>query len=161
MSDPLFSADQDTVANSYTRRGVRVMTSGARREWWMFTLAVLSSVLFGFLTVADAWVLGWATDEAISPAFADGKATTAAVQLAALLFFAVALLRTLAVIGRRLFGGVVYYRLVRDDRFEVTRAYVRLPLSWHRRHSAGSLLSNANADVEARWGVFMPLPMAI
>ncbi len=161
MSDPLISADQDTTAHSYTRRGVRVMTSGARREGWMFTLAVLSSVLFGFLTVADAWVLGWATDEAISPAFAEGKAPTAAVQLAALLFFAVALLRTLAVIGRRLFGGVVYYRLVRDDRFEVPRAYVRLPLSWHRRRSAGSLLSNANADVEARWGVFMPLPMAI
>lgn len=137
------------------------MWAGAKRERVMFALAVTASIVFGFLTVADAWVLGWATDEAIVPAFQRGDASTAALWTAAAAFLIVALVRTLAVIGRRLFGGIVFYRLVRDDRLEVTRAYVRLPLSWHRRHSTGSLLSNANADVEARWGVFMPLPMAI
>ena len=34
-------------------------------------------------------------------------------------------------------------------------------MSWHHRHPTGQLLSNANADVEAAWAVFMPLPMAI
>lgn len=161
MTDSSLSSLSLDTSEQLTRRGVRVMWSGIQREPWIFTLAVLSSVLFGFLTVADAWVLGWATDHAIVPAFEAGETTTAAIRLAALLFFLVALLRTISVIGRRLLGGVVYYRLVRDDRFEVTASYVRLPLSWHRKHSAGSLLSNANADVEARWGVFMPLPMAI
>jgi len=34
-------------------------------------------------------------------------------------------------------------------------------MAWHHRHPTGQLLSNANADVEAVWAVFMPLPMAI
>ena len=35
------------------------------------------------------------------------------------------------------------------------------PLRWHHRHPSGQLLSNANADVEATWNVFAPLPMAL
>lgn len=161
MTDSSLSSLTLDTSEKLTRRGFSVMWAGIKREPWMFGWAVVSSVLFGFLTVADAWVLGWATDHAIVPAFEANDHTSGAIRLAALLFIVVALVRTIAVIGRRLLGGVVFYRLVRDDRLEVTRSYVRLPLSWHHRHSAGSLLSNANADVEARWGVFMPLPMAI
>lgn len=161
MSNSSLNSSRLDSTEHLTRRGLAVMWSGAKRERVMFALAVTASVVFGFLTVADAWVLGWATDEAIVPAFQNGDTTSAAIWAAAFAFLIVALIRTLAVIGRRLFGGIVYYRLVRDDRLNVTRAYVRLPLSWHRKHSTGSLLSNANADVEARWGVFMPLPMAI
>lgn len=161
MTDSSLSSLSLDTSEKLTRRGFSVMWAGIKRQPWMFSWAVVSSVLFGFLTVADAWVLGWATDHAIVPAFEANNHTSGAIRLAALLFILVALVRTIAVIGRRLLGGVVFYRLVRDDRLEVTRSYVRLPLSWHHRHSAGSLLSNANADVEARWGVFMPLPMAI
>lgn len=144
-----------------TRRGTRIAIKGMSRQKAMFGLAVALSTLFGVMTVADAWVLRWATDNAIVPAFEEHDAVTAATWIAALLFLVSATLRMFGVIGRRLIGGVVYYRLVRDDRLRVTRQYVRLPLSWHQRHSAGQLLSNANADVEATWGVFMPLPMAI
>ena len=156
MSNSSLNSSRLDSTEHLTRRGLAVMWSGAKRERVMFALAVTASVVFGFLTVADAWVLGWATDEAIVPAFQNGDTTSAAIWAAAFAFLIVALIRTLAVIGRRLFGGIVYYRLVRDDRLNVTRAYVRLPLSWHRKHSTGSLLSNANADVEARWGVFTP-----
>lgn len=144
-----------------TRRGLKVTAIGMRREWVVFSIAVVASVLYGVTQVADAWVLGWVTDHAIGPSFAEGEIATRAVWIGVGLFILVAVLRTLGVIGRRLLGGVVYYRLMRTDRKAITRQYLRLPLSWHKRHPTGQLLSNANADVEATWAVFMPLPMAI
>ena len=53
------------------------------------------------------------------------------------------------------------YNLGAMYRRQVTRQYLRLPLSWHHQHPSGQLLSNANADVEATWNIFAPLPMAI
>lgn len=157
--------DLDTLsapqADRLTRRGFAVMGVGIRREPAMFTLAVVFSLLFGVMTVADAWVLGWATDAVIRPSFERGEIVTGAMWAGIGLFLGAALLRMVGVIGRRLIGGVVFYRLVRGDRLRVTRKYLQLPLRWHHRHPTGQLLSNANADVEATWSVFMPLPMAI
>ncbi len=144
-----------------TRRGFAVMGTGIVRQKFVFTFAALASLLFGVMTVGDAWVLGWATEHVIGPSFADGQIHSAALWTGVGLFLAAAMLRTIGVIGRRLLGGVVYFRLIRDDRMKVTRRYLQLPLRWHHRHPAGQLLSNANADVEATWGVFMPLPMAL
>ena len=62
---------------------------------------------------------------------------------------AVALLKAVGIVGRRLGAGVMQYRLQARYRRAVTRQYLRLPLSWHQRHPTGQLLSNANADVEA------------
>jgi len=134
---------------------------GIREQKKLFTLSVIGSVLFGAMTVADAWVLGWATDHVIRPSFARGDVTQGALVAAVLLFMTVAILRALGIIGRRLIGGIVFYRLIADYRRRVTRKYLQLPMAWHHRHPTGQLLSNANADVEAVWAVFMPLPMAI
>ena len=41
-----------------TLDGFRVLKVGILREPWVFTVATLGAVLFGVLTVADAWVLG-------------------------------------------------------------------------------------------------------
>lgn len=161
MTSPALDSLASSDRAKLTQRGAAVTWQGVKRQRRMFTWAVLLSTLFGFMTVADAWILGWATDHAIIPAFRSGEAVTGAVWVGGLLFITAALLRTVGVIGRRLIGGVVFFRLMRDDRLAVTRKYVQLPLRWHQRHSAGRLLSNANADVEAAWGVFMPLPMAI
>ena len=56
-----------------TRRGLVVMGRGIVRQRAMFTLAVVFSLIFGVTTVADAWVLGWATDQVIVPSFEDGE----------------------------------------------------------------------------------------
>lgn len=150
-----------TDTTDLTRRGVRVLGIGIGRQKALFSLAIAFSVLFGAMTVADAWVLGWATDHVIRPSFEDGDVATGALVTGTLFFIGVALLRMIGVVGRRLVGGIVYYRLVAGDRRRVTRKYLRLPVSWHQSHPTGQLLSNANADVEAIWAVFMPLPMAI
>lgn len=151
----------DRRLDRITQRGFAVMGIGIRRQWSMFAGATAFSVLFGAMTVADAWVLGWATDEVIVPSVTEGRIFTGALVAGVVLFLTVSILRMIGVIGRRLLGGIVFYRLMRQDRRAVTRQYLDLPLSWHRNHPAGQLLSNANSDVEAAWSVFNPLPMAI
>jgi ATP-binding cassette subfamily B protein len=144
-----------------TRRGFALLGRGIREQRLLFWVSVIGSVLFGFMTVADARVLGWATEHVIRPSFERGDVTEGALIAAIAMFMAVAVLRALGIVGRRLIGGIVYYRLVADTRRKVTRQYLTLPMSWHHRHPTGQLLSNANADVEGAWAVFMPLPMAI
>lgn len=154
-------ADNLGAARPSTAQGMALLGRGIREQKKLFSLSVIGSVLFGAMTVADAWVLGWATDHAIRPSFARGDIAEGALVATALLFMTVAILRALGIIGRRLIGGIVFYRLIADYRRRVTRKYLELPMAWHHRHPTGQLLSNANADVEAVWAVFMPLPMAI
>ena len=150
-----------SVGADTTRRGLQVLRTGMREQRAMFSLALLGSIVYGALTVADAWVLGWATDNVVRPSFEDGEIVTGASVVAFLMFVSVALVRALGIIARRLIGGIVYFRLMADYRRRVTRRYLALPLRWHQRHPTGQLLSNANADVEATWAVMMPLPMAL
>src|SRR3954452_11157418 len=126
----------------------------------MFTLAVLASSVYGGMTVASAWVIGKVTDRVILPAFADGATTAGALTLAVAAIMGVAVLKIVGILGRRLFAGVMSYRLQAEYRRRVTGQYLRLPLSWHQRHPTGQLLSNANSDVEAAWFFVAPLPFA-
>jgi ABC-type multidrug transport system fused ATPase/permease subunit len=143
------------------RDGFAVLGVAIRREPWIFTVSTIGSVLFGALTVADAWVLGWSTDHVVLPAFRTGH-TSARLLLAVLaLFVGVAILRAIGIVARRLGAGVMQYRMQAAYRREVTAQYLRLPMSWHQQHPAGQLLSNANADVEAAWAPIAPLPMAV
>jgi ABC-type multidrug transport system fused ATPase/permease subunit len=126
----------------------------------MFTLAFLASSLYGGMTVASAYVIGEITGRVVLPAFAAGATTAAALTLAAGAILAVAVLKILGILGRRLFAGIMGYRLQAEYRRRVTGQYLRLPLSWHQRHPTGQLLSNANSDVEAAWYFVAPLPFA-
>lgn len=143
------------------RDGFAVLGVAIKREPWIFTLSTLGSVLFGALTVADAWVLGWATDAVVLPAFKTGTTTTGALITILALFVAVAILRAVGIVARRLGAGIMQYRMQAHYRRSVTRQYLRLPMSWHQQHPTGQLLSNANADVEAAWAPIAPLPMAV
>jgi ATP-binding cassette, subfamily B, bacterial len=141
--------------------GFRVLGVAIRREPWVFTLSTLGSVLFGALTVADAWVLGWSTDNVVLPAFESGTTTTKGLVTIFALFIGVAILRAVGIVARRLGAGIMQYRMQAHYRREVTRRYLDLPMSWHQRHPTGELLSNANSDVEAAWAPIAPLPMAV
>ena len=141
--------------------GFRVLGVAIRREPWIFTLSTLGSVLFGALTVADAWVLGWSTEHVVLPAFASGEVKTSMLLAVLALFVGVAILRAVGIVARRLGAGIMQYRMQAHYRREVTRQYLQLPMEWHQRHPTGQLLSNANSDVEAAWGPIAPLPMAV
>lgn len=144
-----------------TLEGFAVLGIAIRREPWIFTLSTLGSVLFGALTVADAWVLGWATEHAIIPAFDTGEVDASILWAVFGLFVGVAILRAVGIVARRLGAGVMQYRMQAHSRRAVTRQYLRLPMEWHQRHPTGQLLSNANSDVEAAWFPIAPLPMAV
>ena len=141
-------------------RGLRVLGIGIREQWRVFTLAVIGSALYGAMTVASAFVMGRVTAQVIVPAFEDGDTTAGALAGAAALILGVAILKVVGIVGRRVGAGIVQYRLQAAYRRRVTRQYLRLPLSWHQQHPTGTLLSNANADVEASWYTMAPLPFA-
>lgn len=149
------------VTGAVMRQGLGVLGVAIRAEKSIFAAAVLSSALYGLMTVAAAWALGWATDHVVLPAFENGRITTGALAVGALLILGVSLLKALGVAGRRYFAGVMQYRMQARSRRDVTRQYLRLPLAWHHRHPTGQLLSNAGADVEAAWAPLAPLPMAV
>jgi ABC-type multidrug transport system fused ATPase/permease subunit len=150
------SAHRGTLRDGFAVLGVAI-----RREPWIFTLSTLGSVVFGALTVADAWVLGWSTDHVLQPAFHTGRVGAGGAVTVVALFVAVALLRAVGIVARRLGAGVMQYRMQAHYRRAVTRQYLRLPMSWHQQHPTGQLLSNANSDVEAAWAPIAPLPMAV
>ncbi|QIX28650.1 ABC transporter ATP-binding protein [Nocardioides sp. JQ2195] len=143
------------------REGFAVLAVAIRREPWIFTLSTLGSILFGALTVADAWVLGWSTEHAIIPAFENGEIDAGILWAVLALFVGVAILRAVGIVARRLGAGIMQYRMQAHSRRAVTRQYLKLPMEWHQRHPTGQLLSNANSDVEAAWFPIAPLPMAV
>jgi len=144
-----------------TLEGFGVLGVAIKREPWIFALSTVGSVLFGALTVADAWVLGWSTEHVLIPAFRDGEIDGSLLVAVLALFLGVALLRAVGIVARRLGAGIMQYRMQAHSRRAVTRQYLSLPMEWHQRHPTGELLSNANSDVEAAWGPIAPLPMAV
>ncbi|MFI7612976.1 ABC transporter ATP-binding protein [Nonomuraea terrae] len=143
------------------RQGLRVLGVAIRTEKAVFTLAVLSSAVYGGMTVASAWALGWATQNVVLPSFAEDRVADGALWTGTLLIIGTALLKAIGVAGRRILAGLLQYRMQARSRRDVTKQYLRLPLSWHHRHPTGQLLSNASADAEAAWAPLAPLPMAV
>ncbi|HEX6970106.1 MAG TPA: ABC transporter ATP-binding protein [Micromonosporaceae bacterium] len=142
-------------------KGLRILGRAIREEPRVFAVGVGGSVLFGLLTVASAYVVGAIVGEVVVPALAAGRAEPGLVALGAAALLAVSVLRVVAIFGRRLGAGFMQYRLQARYRRRVTRRYLELPLSWHQRHATGTLLSNANSDVEATWFPIAPLPFAV
>ena len=155
------SGEQAALRGSTTREGFAVLLVAIKREPGIFVVSAIGSVLFGALTVADAWVLGWSTDHVVIPAFRDGEISSSLLLTVLALFVGVAILRAVGIVARRLGAGVMQYRMQAHYRRAVTRQYLSLPMEWHQRHPTGELLSNANSDVEAAWGPIAPLPMAV
>lgn len=148
-------------SRSTLREGLAVVRRGIKGQPRWFSLAVLGATVYGIMTGLMAWAIGWVVDEAVAPAIEAGRVTGSQLWFVGGVLTAVTVVTILGVIGRRLAGAVTMYNLGAQYRREVTRQYLRLPLSWHHRHPSGQLLSNANADVEATWNIFAPLPMAI
>lgn len=142
-------------------RGLAVLGQAIREQPRIFAVAASSSVLFGLLVVSSAFVVGAVVGDVVVPAVAEGSVPTAALALAAAALFGLSVLRVVAILGRRLGAGYMQFRLQAAYRRRVTRRYLDLPLSWHQRNATGTLLSNANSDVEAAWHPVAPLPFAV
>ncbi|WP_184840702.1 ABC transporter ATP-binding protein [Allocatelliglobosispora scoriae] len=140
---------------------MRVLWIAIRTEPRIFALATLGSILFGLLVISSAYVMGWVISDLAQPAIDGGDYDLGALLAAAGLIMAVSVGKVLGIFGRRLGAGFMQFRLQARYRRLVTRRYMALPPAWHARHSTGTLLSNANSDVEAAWWPIAPLPFAI
>ncbi len=143
------------------RLGFATLWRGIREQPRLFAAAAVGACLYTLTGVASSIVLGEATERVVLPAVRDGHADRPALAVVAAVIVGTGALRALGMFVRRLAGGTVVFRVQARYRHRVTRQYLRLPLSWHQRHSTGTLLSNANADVEAAWNPLMPLPFAV
>lgn len=152
---------QAALTGGVVRRSAQVLWRGMRAHPVTYVLAVGLSGVFGAATVAVSQVLGEVTDRVVVPALAGDADARGDLGLAGLALVAVAVTLAVGVAGRRIFAGIGYSDIGADHRRGVTRQYLRLPLSWHRRHPTGQLLANASSDVEAATGVFNPLPFAL
>lgn len=132
-----------------------------REQPRIFAVAVTGSVLFGGLVIASAYIVGAVVGDVVVPAVERGSVGVAAIALAAGALFGISVLRVVGIFGRRLGAGYMQFRLQAAYRRRVTRRYLDLPLSWHQRNATGTLLSNANSDVEAAWYPIAPLPFAV
>ncbi|WP_235945440.1 ABC transporter ATP-binding protein [Metallococcus carri] len=143
------------------RRGARIIATGFRRQPRWLAIAVIGSALYGVMTVYTARVIGHLTATVVTPAVNARRVTDDQLWTIAWELSIVVALNVIGVILRRVAAGLAFFNLNATYRREVTRQYLRLPLAWHHRHPSGQLLSNANADVEAAWNIFQPLPMAL
>jgi ATP-binding cassette, subfamily B, bacterial len=142
------------------RRGLGILRMSIRLQPKAFSIGLAGAVLYAGMTVAEALVLGRVTDEVIVPSIRRGSISTAALVGAVAAIMGVALLKAIGIVGRRAGAFLMQYRLQAHFRREVTEQYQRLSLEWHRKHSTGSLLSNANSDVESMFWLIAPLPLS-
>jgi ATP-binding cassette, subfamily B, bacterial len=149
------------VPNGAIRRGFGVLWVAVKEEPRIFAVSALGSALFGLMTIAQAYVFGAITSRIIVPGIEQGEVAGTALAVAFLAVVAVATLKVVGILARRLGAGIMQYRLQASYRRRVTRRYLQLPLSWHQEHPTGELLSNANADVEATWYPIAPFPFAV
>jgi ATP-binding cassette subfamily B protein len=149
------------LTGSVLRRSVQLLGRGMASEPRTYVLAVGSSAVFGATTVAISQVLGKVTNVVVVPALDGSASARADIWPAGLAIAAVALALAAGVAGRRIFAGMGYADLQAGHRTRIARQLLRLPMSWHRRHPTGQLLSNASSDVEAATSVFNPLPFAL
>ncbi|RKN50753.1 ABC transporter ATP-binding protein [Micromonospora endolithica] len=138
-----------------------VLGRAIREQPRIFAVAVSGSVLFGLMVIGSAFVVGAVVGDVVVPAVESGSVQTGLLALAAVTLFGISVLRVVGIFGRRLGAGYMQYRLQAAYRRRVTRRYLELPLSWHHRNATGTLLSNANSDVEAAWYPIAPLPFAV
>jgi len=142
-------------------RGLWVLGRAIRDEPRVFGVAVAGSSLFGVMTIATAFVIGQVTGRVVIPALERGSIGPAALAVAAAVILATSLVKVGGIFARRLGAGAMQFRLQARYRRQVTRKYLELPVEWHQRHATGTLLSNANADVEAAWYPIAPMPLAV
>ncbi len=149
------------VPSGVIRRGTGVLWVAVKEEPWIFAVSALGSALFAFTTIGQAYVFGAITERVIVPGIRDGEVGSTALAVSFLAVMAVATLKVVGIVARRLGAGIMQYRLQATYRKRVTRRYLELPLSWHTEHPTGELLSNANSDVEATWHPIAPFPFAV
>ncbi|MFG1606383.1 ABC transporter ATP-binding protein [Actinoplanes sp. NPDC049265] len=151
----------DRASRDVLGQGLRVLGRAIRTEPRLFALGAVGSSVFGILAIVNSYVVGAVIGHVVVPAFTEHRAGAGTLGLIAAAFIGISVLRVATIFARRLGAGYMQFRLQARYRRAVTRRYLALPPSWHQRHATGTLLSNANSDVEAAFVPIAPLPFAV
>ncbi|MCP3854735.1 MAG: ABC transporter ATP-binding protein [Actinomycetia bacterium] len=143
------------------RRGLRLLGILLRHHPAIFAVSVAGATVFSLASVAATLVLGWATDEVVTPTFETGQADSGAVWWAMAAIMAVAFLRASGVIVRRFFAAMTSRRCQVDLRESILDRFTRVPLAWIRSQPTGRLLAHADNDVLVTTDFINPLPFSI
>ncbi len=157
MADPTTPTRR---APSKLRQAVRLLRgllAGHRR---LFLTAVGGASVYAICTVLSAFVVRLVTDRVITPRFTTGHVAVGTVLGVLGLVIGVALVRAAGVVVRRVWAGRTAWRVNEGLTRSVVQRYVDQPVPWHRRQTAGDLISRAGLDAEAATTVLNPLPFA-
>lgn len=124
-------------------------------------MAVFGGAVFAAGAVAGAVILGNIVDDVVLPVFEQGQDVSLGRIFGwAALLLSIVVIRIVGVITRRYFAGMTAERVARSFRHDLARAYVQLPMSFHRERSAGDLLAHVDTDSDTVTEVLHPLPFA-
>ncbi len=141
-------------------QGFHLIRRQLKRAPKEFVIGGIGTVIYALMTILSSYVLGWITDDILLPAIEEGEVAVGSLTAAAGAVLGVSILLGMGILLRRLGAYYAQFRLQYRDRVDVTDRYLKLPVEWHRKHSTGQLLANANEDVEAASFIAAPLPMA-
>jgi ABC-type multidrug transport system fused ATPase/permease subunit len=125
-----------------------------------FAVAVGGAAVFAVATVAGAWALGRVTDRVIVPRFSEDGVRAGAVAATLALVVGIGLVKAGGIVVRRVFAATTQASVQATLRRQLVERYQVVPYRFHRRRSAGELLSHAGNDVDAATEILAPLPYA-
>ncbi|MFC4336420.1 ABC transporter ATP-binding protein [Salininema proteolyticum] len=151
---------EDRTDKRLLRRGLKNIRDAVRLEPKLFTVAVTGAIVNSATQIGASFAVGYIVTGVVVPSYRQQEFLTGTVVLGILALFALSLIRFTSMATRRIFAGAMMFQVQAHYRRAVTRRYLSLPISWHQKRQTGTLLSNANADVEAATRPLAPLPFA-
>ncbi|GAA2285437.1 ABC transporter ATP-binding protein [Glycomyces scopariae] len=158
------AADPDDLAAGADERilgrGLRNLGDMIRLKPKPFAVGAAGAMINTGMTLFLSYVVGWVVAGIAVPAYESGEVAVGTVLLGAAALLGTSIIRFSSMCARRIGAGVMQFGVQAAWRRRITRRYLALPVSWHQKHPTGTLLSNANADVEAATRPLAPLPFA-
>lgn len=145
----------------YFRRGLNLIRRSFRIRPVSHVVAIAGACLFSISAVALTRVLGHATDEIIIPNLDRDSLDHTELWIVFIVIISVGLSRGLGAFLRRYFLAGARYGTELVWRRQLFNQYLDLPMSFHRRKSAGELLAHADNDMMIASLALMPLAFTV
>ncbi len=124
-------------------------------------IAVVGAVLFAVAIVTLSRVIGWLTDNVITPGLSTDGVDGSTVLTGFLIIVAIAAVRGVGAILRRYFLSMAESRTKGTWRSQIYRQYIDQPVSFHRERPTGELIAHADNDLVVAGLMLRPLAFAI
>jgi len=155
------SLDDQPADDRILRQGLRNIGDMIRLEPKPFAVGAVGAMANTAMTLFLSFVVGWVVSSIAVPAYENGEVALGTIMIGVAALLGTSIIRFSTMCARRIGAGVMMFGVQAHWRRQITRRYLALPVSWHQKHPTGTLLSNANADVEAATRPLAPLPFAV